>query len=59
MYVLNKNNQQLYFWYRAYLKSAKLEQQLLYLNTKVCESSAEVQLKIYWSIFDCAKVELL
>ncbi len=55
MYVLNKNNQQLYFWYRAYLKSAKLEQQLLYL----CESSAEVQLKIYWSIFDCAKVELL
>ncbi len=23
------------------------------------DRSAEVQLKIYWSIFDCAKVELL
>ncbi len=26
---------------------------------QMCGSSAEVQIKIYWSIFDCAKVELL
>ncbi len=31
--VLNENNLQLYFWYSklVYLKSAKLEQQILYL----------------------------
>ncbi len=29
---------------------------LIHVNS---ESSAEVQLKIYWSIFDCAKEELL
>ncbi len=42
-----------------YLKSAKLEQQILCLMHFVWKCSAEVQLKIYWSIFDCAKVELL
>ncbi len=33
MYVLNKNTLQLYFWYikRLYVKSAKLEQLILYL----------------------------
>ncbi len=37
----------------VYLKSAKFEQLIL------CGSSAKVQLKTYWSICDCAKVELL
>ncbi len=62
IYVLNKNILQLYYKYTklVWLKSAKLEQLILYLKAlKLCRSSAEVQLKIYWSIFDCAKVELL
>ncbi len=40
----------------VYLKSAELEQLILYL---MHINSAEVQLKIYLSIFNCAKVELL
>ncbi len=33
---------------------------MLYLiNFNGSGSSAEVQLKMYWSIFDCAKMELL
>ncbi len=66
IYVLNTNTLQVYFWYTklVYLKSAKLEQLILYLmhfNCEYCTSKciAEVQLKIYWSILDCAKVELL
>ncbi len=51
--VLNKNTLQLYFWYT---KLVKLEQLILYVTHFNC---AEVQLKIYWSIFDCTKVELL
>ncbi len=60
IYVLNKNNLQLYFWNTkpVYLKSAKLEKRIFYL-IQLCGSSAEVQLKIYWRISDCAKVELL
>ncbi len=57
IYVLNKNTLQLYFWYakQVYLKFAKLEQ--LILNAlELCGSSAEVQLKIYLSIFDCATI---
>ncbi len=56
----------MYFWYSklVYLltitiKPAKLEQQILYLKHFNSGSSAEVQPKIHWSIFDCAKVELL
>ncbi len=58
IYVLNKNTLQLYCCCpkRVYLKSAKLEQLILCLMHFNC---AEVKLKIYWSICDCAKVELL
>ncbi len=58
IYVLNTNTLQVYFWYTklVYLKSDQLEQQILYLmhfNCEYCTSKsiAEVQLKIYWSIF--------
>ncbi len=56
MYVLN--TLQVYFWYTKllYLKSAKLKQQFFWLLLFTC---AEVQLKIYRSIFDLAEVELL
>ncbi len=55
IYVHNKNTLQLYIWNTKLvkLKSAKLEQLMLYLRHF---NSAEVQLNIYWSIFDCAKV---
>ncbi len=58
IYALNKITLQSYFWYTklVYLKSTKLEQLILCLIYFNC---AEVQLKIYWSIFDCAEVELL
>ncbi len=61
IYVRNKNTLQLYFWYtnRVYLKSAELEQLILCLKDWLCGSSVEVQLKIYWNIFDWAKVEPL
>ncbi len=57
MYVLDKNILKLYFWYAklVYLK-------LAYFVLKALElwwSSAEVQLKIYLSIFNHAKVGLL
>ncbi len=44
IYVLNKNTLQLYFWYvkPVYLKSAKLEQTILYLTQFNC---AKVVLK--------------
>ncbi len=58
IYALNKITLQSYFWYTklVYLKPTKLEQLILCL---IYFNRAEVQLKIYWSIFDCAEVELL
>ncbi len=49
----------MYFWYTklVYSKSAKLEQLIFYLM--YINYVEAVQLKIYWSIFNCAKVELL
>ncbi len=49
-------SKKIHFFFFFYLKSAKLEQLVLFLMHFNC---AKVQLKIYWSIFDCAKVELL
>jgi len=60
IYVLNINILQLYFWYTklVYLKSAKVILYFMYMK-QLSRNSAEVQLKIFWTMFDCAEVKLL